>query len=453
MEIVVPAEELHPIFEKAYREEARKIALPGFRKGKVPLQIVKKRFGRAIEYDVLERISNDFFKEALKERDIKPISQPVLQDIDYKPDEQVTARISYETEPEIVLQQYKNLQLERLHHKISDDDVEDRLLDIRKNYKRREPAETADEEGYEIICDIQPLDRNFRPLPKHKPARRTFDLDNEDMNMDLKAELLNMKVGETKDIEIPVDYHDHDHSDDEEHDHTERYRVHVQQIDRITIPDKEEVFEKQKALAKVETMEEWMDNIRKSLEEAWDNKYRKELEEDLISQLIEHNPVDIPSSLLESMVDEAMANMAKRMPDHKFPDGMDLEPYRQNERESGARYLKWIFLAKRISEVEGIETTEEEVDASIEARAREFGMDKETVLKYLDPQNELDRLQSQKLIAFLLTNSEISDVDDNEFRHADMLPFNSVTGATSVPVEDAETIEDESTENEENTKE
>ena len=101
MEIVVSAEELKPHIDKAYKEEAKNIQMPGFRKGKVPLQIIKRRFGEAIEYQTIEKLSNDFFRTAIEERDIQPINQPILEDMKFEPGGDLTLKVRYETMPEV----------------------------------------------------------------------------------------------------------------------------------------------------------------------------------------------------------------------------------------------------------------------------------------------------------------------------------------------------------------
>ena len=143
IEIIVPYEELLPLFEKAYREEAKNITLPGFRRGKAPLQIVRKRFGTSIEYQVIEKLSNDYFRTALEERDIKPLGQPVLHTLDYEPGGALTIKVDYETAPDLTPRDYKGVQLEKLVHEITEEEVSEEISGFLKSERTLTPEEIA----------------------------------------------------------------------------------------------------------------------------------------------------------------------------------------------------------------------------------------------------------------------------------------------------------------------
>src|SRR5258707_2456695 len=101
--INVSAEELGPHFEKAYREYLPKIEIKGFRKGKAPLDLVKQIHGEAIEYNALDSIASEVYRDVIKERDIHPIGDPVLTDMDYKLGEALTFKIKYQIKPSFQL--------------------------------------------------------------------------------------------------------------------------------------------------------------------------------------------------------------------------------------------------------------------------------------------------------------------------------------------------------------
>ena len=322
IEIIVPNEELQPHFEKAYREEAKNITLPGFRRGKVPVQIIKKRFGREIEYQVIEKLSNEFFRQAIEERDIKPIGQPVLHDLDFKPGEPLTIKVAYDTEPDVVAKDYKGLQLERLSHEVTDEEVDDELQRIRKSRRHLEEVEKADDENFLVTIDIQMLDDDGNPVPGQRNENMKVELDDEDMNRDLVAELMNMKAGEEKDVELT-----HAHGD---HEHTEKAHVKVLRVERVTLPEMDDDFVKEYSGNDISTVKELREKIHDRLVEIWANRYKQQLENDLVGEIVKRNTFAVPQSIVDGIIDDWVKQVQEQQPDKKFPDGFDLDGYRKS---------------------------------------------------------------------------------------------------------------------------
>ena len=117
LEAVLTYEELTPHFEKAMIDYRKKVQIPGFRKGKAPIQIVKKMYGDSIEYSALEDIANNTFKDYIIENKIQIVGMGSLADMDYKPKEKFTFKVEFETLPEIVLNDYKGFELKSIELK------------------------------------------------------------------------------------------------------------------------------------------------------------------------------------------------------------------------------------------------------------------------------------------------------------------------------------------------
>ena len=120
-DFAVPQDELQPHFELAYEEYRPKVDIKGFRKGRVPLAMVKQMYGQAIEYEALEKIAGTLYRQAMQERNVVPIGRPVIEDMDFKRGEQFTFKIKFEVKPEITLKGYKDLALTKIVHPVTDD--------------------------------------------------------------------------------------------------------------------------------------------------------------------------------------------------------------------------------------------------------------------------------------------------------------------------------------------
>lgn len=417
IEIVVSPEELAPHFEKAYREEAKNITLPGFRKGRAPVQLIRKRFGEAIEYQVIEKLSNEFFKQAVEERDIKPIGQPALHDLEYKPGLPLTIKISYQTAPDVVAADYLDIPLERLTHVVTDEEVEDEVNYLRQLHRTLENADRADEEGFLVTCDIQMLSSTGEPLPDQNRSNVKFDLGDETLNRDLKAELLNMHAGDEKDIELT-----HETKDGEED--IERARVQVNKIERIILPELDDEFAKLASQGRAESMDALRNDLRRRLEETWQKRYQSQLENDLISQIILRNPVDVPEFIVEEVLDDFVNQVAYRFPDKKLPDDFNADEFKEQRRAEAVAVAKWMFIRDSIIEKEVIKLEDADVESVAEERSAQLGISKEQMMDFYKNSAQMtNSILIDKLMKHLMNHASIRDVSDDDLSGTAMAPM------------------------------
>ncbi|MBI5648351.1 MAG: trigger factor [Ignavibacteriae bacterium] len=408
MEIVVPAEDLVPHFEKAYREEGKKLTIPGFRPGRVPLAIVKKRFGDMIEYQAIEKLSNEFFQQALEERNLRPIGAPVLENIDFEPGKPLTIKIRYETAPEIVVTGYKDLQLERFVHEVADDEVEDEITALRKARRTLVEAEKADEEGYLVTCDVTILDAEGAPLPDRNYPDLKIDLGEDGVNRDLKAELLNMSAGEEKEADLTFDSTDGEKS--------ERARINVKKIERIILPELDDAFASLVTGGRITTFDALRADVRTYLEKSWKERYEGMLRDDLVKQLVNNNPFNVPRSVVNELLDGFVKEVEGRYPDKKLPASFKVDEFR-SAREDEARFLaKWIFIRDAIIEAEGLTVGEEDIEKKADEDSVRLGIAKEHLLSFYRQPERSATLLYEKVMDYLLAASVIKDVDDEDVR-------------------------------------
>ena len=119
-EIKLTWDELAPYFEEAYKKFQAEAEIKGFRKGKAPLELIKRQFGEQIEYDALDDIVNDVYQNLVRDKKIEVIGTPELVDVDYKRGESLTFKIKYEILPEVEISNYSNLQVEKIVHTVDD---------------------------------------------------------------------------------------------------------------------------------------------------------------------------------------------------------------------------------------------------------------------------------------------------------------------------------------------
>ena len=429
IELIMPQEELKPHFEKAFREKAKEITLPGFRKGKAPLLMVQRMLGRGFEYQTIESLSNDLFKKALEERNIKPVGQPVLEDLDYQPGGSLTIRITYETAPDIVAQEYKDVQIEQWTHEVTDQEVEDELLHLQKRHRVLEPADIADEEGYLVTIELQMLNEQGFPIPGKVNDDLKIDLGEENVNRDLKAEILNMRTGEEKDVELTYDNRDGQ-------EETERAHIKVKSIERIVLPDIDDAFAQRVSDGKHETLDTFRVGLQEDLVSYWKRRYDDKLKNDLINEIIKRNPFAVPKAVVDNVLDSFVAEVQRRYPDQKLPEGFDVEEYRKHRETEARMTAQWLYLRDSMIEQERIDVDDEALERKAMDDAVLMGIDKERLLEYYRKSDHVRQdLKTDKLMALLLENAEIRTVNDDDISQTALAPFEALAAEN---VKDAE---------------
>ena len=183
VEVKLPYDEIKKEIESEVLKQTKNIQLPGFRKGKVPLSMIKKRFGDALEYEASEKVANAMFWEVSKEKELNPIGQPQLIDIKFNPGEELFFKVKYEILPELAVKDYKGNKIELPDFKVRDEEIEHEIEHILKANSTTGDVETVGEDNnYIINIEIQRVDENGNPLQESKPEVVDIDLTNERVN-------------------------------------------------------------------------------------------------------------------------------------------------------------------------------------------------------------------------------------------------------------------------------
>jgi trigger factor len=211
VEIKLTPEELIPHFDKAYIEYRKKVEIPGFRKGKVPLGMIKNLYGEAIEYEALEKIANEMFHNFTDEQNIKPVGTPSLVDMNYKHGEKATFKIKFELIPNFELKQYKELSFEKLIHKVDEAETKDEIKRILFANATLEETKTVSDENHVVTYDAQDLDDKKEIIIGQKATGERVNLAAENILPEFKEALLNKSVGDKPVVSFEVQHDGHAH--------------------------------------------------------------------------------------------------------------------------------------------------------------------------------------------------------------------------------------------------
>ncbi len=411
VEVVATAEEVQPHFDKKYLEYQAKVEIKGFRKGKAPLDMVKKLYGELIEQDSLEDIATELYRKAVTENDLKPIGDPSLVDMKFDRGDQLRFKVRYDVRPAITLKPVKGVKVTKPRHTITEAEVESELLRLRRANATFEPTETAADDEHVITADLQDVDESGMPIIGKKSEGVRFYLADEQLEEPFKVALRGTTAGAVQSVTF-----EHDHGD---HKHTVRSRVTVKKVEKVQLPAFDDAFVKQLTKDAVGTTDEFMQNLRKDIEAYWKSKSERALLNSLTSELLAMHDFAVPDSLTRAVLESLLQDMAQQYPKKQLPEDFDYERFGQENFGYAQAQAKWALLREELLKAENITVDDSDLEKLAETEAATIKIEKERLLQYYKSSEQIrDRLRSDKLMQNLLSQAAITEVDDTELSPA-----------------------------------
>jgi len=405
IEITANAEELRPHFDKAYKEYRPKIEIRGFRKGKAPLDMVKKLYGEMIEHEYLDKIASEFYRQAVKEKDLKPIGEPTLLDIKYDRGEQVWFKIQYDVRPVITLKQYKGISVETVVHTVTDAEMEDELVRIQKINSRREEVEEAKDNEHVVTAHLQEFDETGFPIIGKKTENARFYLADPQLEQPFKDALRGTKRGNEHQIAF-----EHQHG---EHTHKVNMKANVTKVEKVVLPELNDEFIKKITKDKIASVEEFRKSVRQDLESYWKEKNRRSLINAIVGELLRTHEFEVPESLTRSVLENLLEEVKGQYPSKQLPPDFDTGKFFEQNKAYAVYQAKWALLREEIIKAENLEVDESALVALAEREAPKIGIDKERLITYYKSSDQIkDRLVGDKLLELLINSTTVKEVDD-----------------------------------------
>jgi trigger factor len=405
IEITASAEELQPHFDKAYKDYRPKIEIRGFRKGKAPLDMVKKLYGEMIEHESLDKIASELYRQTAKERDLKPIGDPALVDMKYDRGERFWFKIQYDVRPVITLKQYKGLMVETVVHKPTDQELEEELSRIQKINSSREEVEEAKDDEHVVTAHLQEFDDTGFPIIGKKTENARFYLADPQLEPPFKDALRGTRRGNEHQIKFE---HQHD-----EHTHKVNMKANVTKVERVVLPQLDDEFIKKITKDKISSVDQFRKSVREDLESYWKEKNRRGLINSIVGEIIRIHEFMVPESLTRSVLENLLEEVKGQYPNKQLPADFDTGKFFEQNRAYAIFQAKWALLREEIIKAEKLEVDESALVALAEQEAPKIGIDKERLITYYKSSDQIkDRLAGDKLLDLLIGSTKVKEVDD-----------------------------------------
>ena len=396
--IEVGAEEFEAAINKAYLKMRGKIAVAGFRPGKAPRKMIEKLYGVEVFYEeAVNIVLPDAYESAVKEQELQVVGYPEVELVECGKDG-VTFKATVSVYPEVKLGQYKGLEAPRAEVKVMAADVNARLKEMAERNARMVSVDRPVKKGDTATIDFEGFD-NGVPFEGGKGEGFDLEIGSGSFVPGFEEQLIGMKAGEEKDIDItfPENY------TPELAGKPVVFHVKVNEVKVKEIPAIDDEFAKD--VSEFDTLKELKADLKKKITAERKEAAQRAFEDALMQKVAAGIECDIPDELVEMQADRMLENFKQQM----ASQGIAFEQYLQMTGSTEAEFkaqahgpaleqVRMDLAIEAIIAAEGLEATKEEIEAEIKNVSDKYGMDLETVKKFLPAQQVAEQVIREKVI-------------------------------------------------------
>ena len=412
LEITVEAEKFEEAIKKVYFKSAKYFNIPGFRKGKAPMQIVEKYYGKEIFYeDAFNEVAGEALEEAVKENKLEVVSRPDIEVTQIEKGKDLVFTAIMQTKPEAELGKYKGIEIKKIEYNVTDEDIEHELGHMQEHNSRLISIEDRPVESGDIATiDFEGF-VDGKAFEGGKAEGHDLEIGSNTFIPGFEDQVIGMKIDEEKDIQVkfPDEYFSKDLAGKDA-----TFKVKVHDIKKKELPELDDEFAKD--VSEFDTLKELKESIKEKQQKQNDDKAKYETQEAVIKAVCENMKVEIPSGMIETEID----NMIKDIEQRLSYQGLKLDQYLQmmgkTQEDMRKEYepqaiegIKSRLALEAVIKAEKIEATDEEVDEKLKEMAKNYGKENdEEFLKNENVRNYIkEGLASEKAIDFLVENAKM----------------------------------------------
>ena len=406
----IEAEKFEAAMKKVYAKTAKYFNIPGFRKGKAPMQLVERQYGSAIFYeDAFNELVPEIYDEAIRENKVEAVSKPEIDIVQMEKGKELIFTAVVETKPEVELGKYKGIEIKKIEYTTSDKDIEHELGHMAERNARLvtiedRPVEKGDITTIDFDGSIDGVQFDGGKAENHE-----LEIGSNTFIPGFEDQIIGMKLEEEKDIKVkfPEDYFSKDLAGRDA-----VFKVKLHEIKKKELPKIDDEFAKD--VSEFDTLEELKNSIKEKLDTENAEKAKYETEEAAIKVVCDNTKLDIPNGMIEMEID----NMVKDMETRLAYQGLNLQQYlqimgkteediRSNFKEQAEKSVKSRLVLEAIVKAEKIEATPDEVTDKVKEMAKQYGRKEEELLENAQLKDYIsESLKTEKAIDFIVKNAK-----------------------------------------------
>ena len=384
--IEVPAEEVDKALNAAYLKERNKISVPGFRKGKVPRQMIEKMYGAAVFYEEAANILiQDNYAQAMDESGADIVSRPVIDVEQIEAGKPFIFTAEVAVRPEVKLGKYKGVTVTKVDIDVTDEEIDAELQkELQKNSRMvtvtDRPAANGDTAviDYEGFCDGV-------AFAGGKAENHGLELGSHSFIDTFEDQIVGHVAGDEFDVNVtfPTEYHAAELAGK-----PAVFKVKVNEIKTKEVPELNDEFAQD--VSEFDTLAEYKEDVKARLVKEKENEAKRTKEDEAIAKIIDKSEMDIPEAMLETQCENMINDFAQRiaqsglsMDQYMQFSGLTIDKLKEQVRPEAETRIKTSLVLEQIAKEENIEITEEDIDAEIARMAAQYGMEADKLKEYM----------------------------------------------------------------------
>ena len=411
LSFVVEAEKFEEAMKKVYTKTAKYFNIPGFRKGKAPMQLVERQYGSEIFYeDAFNELVPEVYDAAIKENNVEAVSKPNIDITQMEKGKDLIFTATVQTKPEVKLGKYKGIEIKKIEYNVSEEDINHEIGHMQEKNSRLVSVDDRPVENGDItVIDFEGSVDGV-PFEGGKAEGHELEIGSNTFIPGFEDQIIGMKVDEERDIKVkfPDEYFSKDLAGKDA-----IFKIKLHEIKKKELPKLDDEFAKD--VSEFDTLEELKNSIKEKIDVENKNKEKYETEEEAIKTVCENTEIDIPSGMIEVEID----NMIKDIEGRLSYQGLKLEQYlqmvgkteedmRKEFEDQAKKSVKSRLVLEAVVKAEKLEASEKEVGEKIKEMAKQYNRPEDELLANEQLRSYIaESMKTEKAIEFIVKNAKI----------------------------------------------
>ena len=409
--IEVPASEFEKALQSAYNKQKKSISVPGFRKGKVPRQMVEKMYGPEIFYeDAANELIPTAYEEELKNCDLEIVSRPTVDIVQIKKGENFIFTAEVAVKPEVTLGEYKGMEVDKTSTRVTQKEVEAKIKEEAEKNARTVTVEGRPvQDGDEVILDFEGF-VDGEAFEGGKGENYPLTIGSGSFIPGFEEQLVGAEA--EKEVEVKVTFPEEYHAEELKGKEAV-FKCTVHEIKEKQIPEIDDEFAAE--VSEFDTLDEYKADVKAKIKEQKENEGKQKKEDQAVEKAVANAAMEIPEAMIDEQVRQMVNEFAQNMQYQGISleqycqiTGMTLEKVQEETRPQAVKRIETRLVLEAIAKAENIEVTEERLDEEIKKMAESYNMEADKLKELMGEEEKKQMMEDiavQDAVTFLVENA------------------------------------------------
>ena len=409
--IEVPASEFEKALQSAYNKQKKSISVPGFRKGKVPRQMVEKMYGAEIFYeDAANELIPAAYEEELKNCDLEIVSRPTVDIVQIKKGENFIFTAEVAVKPEVTLGEYKGMEVDKTSTRVTQKEVEAKIKEEAEKNARTVTVEGRPvQDGDEVILDFEGF-VDGEAFEGGKGENYPLTIGSGSFIPGFEEQLVGVEP--EKEVEVKVTFPEEYHAE-ELKGKDAVFKCTVHEIKEKQIPEIDDEFAAE--VSEFDTLDEYKADVKAKIKEQKENEGKQKKEDQAVEKAVANATMEIPEAMIDEQVRQMVNEFAQNMQYQGISfeqycqiTGMTLEKIQEEMRPQAVKRIETRLVLEAVAKAENIEVTEEKLDEEIKKMAESYNMEADKLKELMGEEEKKQMMEDiavQDAVTFLVENA------------------------------------------------